>query len=142
MSIFWKKVFYLEKINLKFFASTTDGASPYRTCFKTIKLLDGDVGTVCNTEQKVITHKRMIFFSDTLHLIKKLRNSLFNSDLECGLKLLNELTSDPINITSYSVMMVNLRRKVLSETVDNQLNSFGPEETAGTGKLCIREENV
>ena len=55
---------------------------------------------------------------------------------------MNELTSDPINITSYSVMMVNLRLKVLSETVDNQLNSFGPEETAGTGKLCIREENV
>lgn len=143
MSVFWKNVFYLEKINLKVLASTTDGASPYRKCFKTLKLLDGNVGTdVAYRTESNHAQENHFFFSDTLHLIKKLRNCLFNSDLECGLKLLNELTSDPINITSYSVMMVNLRRKVLSETVDNQLNSFGPEETAGTGKLCIREENV
>ena len=74
-------------------------------------------------------------------MIKKLRDRLINSDLEFGLKLFNELTSDSINITSSSVMMVSLRPKVLSETVDNQLNSFDPEETAGTGKLCIMEEN-
>ena len=58
-------------------------------------------------------------------------------DLECGLKLVNKLTSDHVNLTSYSVMRVNLAVQVLSETVGNVLNSFGPEETAGTAKFCI-----
>ena len=54
-------------------------------------------------------------------------------DLESGLKL----TSDHINLTSYSVMRVNLAGQVLSETVGNVLNNFGPEEAAGTGKFCL-----
>ena len=113
------------------------------SCFKTLKLLDGNVGTdvAYRTESNHAQENHFFFFSDTLHLIKKLRDRLINSDLEFGLKLFNELTSDSINITSSSVMMVSLRPKVLSETVDNQLNSFDPEETAGTGKLCIMEEN-
>ena len=62
---------------------------------------------------------------------------LYYEDLECGLKLVNKLTSDHINLTSYSVMRVNLAVQVLSETDGNVLNSFGPEETAGTAKFCI-----
>ena len=58
---------------------------------------------------------------------------LYYEDLECGLKLVNKLTSDHINLTSYSVM----RPQVLSETVGNVFNSFGPEETTGTAKFCI-----
>ena len=58
-------------------------------------------------------------------------------DLESGLKLVNKLTSDHINLTSYSVMRVNLAGQVLSETVGNVLNNFGPEEAAGTGKFCL-----
>ena len=112
------------------------------SCFKILKLLDGNVGTdVAYRTESNHAQENHFFFSDTLHLIKKLRDRLINSDLEFGLKLFNELTSDSINITSSSVMMVSLRPKVLSETVDNQLNSFDPEETAGTGKLCIMEEN-
>ena len=34
-------------------------------------------------------------------------------------------------------MMVNLAAQVLSETVGNVLNNFGPEETAGTGTFCL-----
>ena len=34
-------------------------------------------------------------------------------------------------------MMVNLAAQVLSETVGNVLNNFGPEETAGTGKFFL-----
>ena len=34
-------------------------------------------------------------------------------------------------------MRVNLAAQVLSETVGNVLNNFGPEETAGIGKFCL-----
>ena len=62
---------------------------------------------------------------------------LYYKDLESSLKLVNKLTSDHINLTSYSVMRVNLAAQVLSETVGNVLNNFGPEEAEGTGQFCI-----
>ena len=62
---------------------------------------------------------------------------IYYEDLERGLKLVNKLTSDHINLTSYSVMRVNLAAQVLRETVDNVLNDFGPEEAGGTGKFCL-----
>ena len=34
-------------------------------------------------------------------------------------------------------MRANLGAQVLSETVGNVLNNFGPEEAAGTGKFCL-----
>ena len=34
-------------------------------------------------------------------------------------------------------MRVNLPAQVLSETVGNVLNNFGPEEAAGIGKFCL-----
>ena len=34
-------------------------------------------------------------------------------------------------------MRVNLAAQVLSETVGNILNSFGPQEAERTGKFCI-----
>ena len=62
---------------------------------------------------------------------------IYYEDLESGLKLVNKLTSDHINLTSYSVMSVNLAAQVLSETVSNVLNKFGPEEASGTGKFYL-----
>ena len=62
---------------------------------------------------------------------------IYYEDFESGLKLVNKLTSDHINLTSYSVMRVSLAGQVLSETVGNVLNNFGPEEAAGTGKFCL-----
>ena len=62
---------------------------------------------------------------------------LYYENLESGLKLVNKLTSDHINLTSYSVMRVNLAAQLLSETVGNVLNNFGPEEAEGTGQFCI-----
>ena len=74
------------------------------------------------------------FFADTPHLVKAVRNCLYHSgsgrgtrymsnngfflfwshiaclyykDLESSLKLVNKLTSDHINLTSYSVMRVS-----------------------------------
>ena len=55
---------------------------------------------------------------------------------------MNKLTSDHINLTSYSVMRVNLAAQVLSETVGNVLNSFGPEEAEGTEQFCIMMDKL
>ena len=60
---------------------------------------------------------------------------IYYEDLESGLKLVNKLTSDHINLTSYLVMRVNLAAQALSETLGNVLNNFGPEEAAGTEKF-------
>ena len=62
---------------------------------------------------------------------------LYHDDLESGLKLVNKLTSDHINLTPYSVMRVRLAAQVLSETVGNVLNHFGPPEAAGTAEFCL-----
>ena len=59
---------------------------------------------------------------------------LYYEDLQSGLKLVNKLTSSHINLTSYSVIKVNLAAQVLCETVGNVLNSFGPEEAERTGQ--------
>ena len=95
------------------------------------------------------------FFADAPHLVKTVRNCLYHSgsgrgarymsnngfflfwsniaclyykDLESSLKLVNKLTSNHINLTSYSVMRVIIAAQVLSETVGNILNYFDPEE--------------
>ena len=75
---------------------------------------------------------RAIFFLFWSHIAR-----LYYEDLESGLKLVNKLISDHINLTSYSVMRVNLAAQVLSSTVSNVLNSFGPEEAEETGQYCI-----
>ena len=62
--------------------------------------------------------------------------SLHHQDSACGLKMLNKLTSDPINLTPFSVMRVRLAAQVLSETVGSVLNAFGPAEAEGTANFC------
>ena len=57
--------------------------------------------------------------------------------MESGLKLKNKLTSYHINLISYSEIRAYLAAQVLSETVDNVLNSFGPKEVEKTGQFCI-----
>ena len=62
---------------------------------------------------------------------------VYYEDLESGLKLINKLSSDHINLISYSEVRVNLAAQVLRETLRNVLNKFGLEEAAGTGKFCL-----
>ena len=59
------------------------------------------------------------------------------SNLECGLKVLNKLTSDHINLTPFSVMRVRLAAQVLSETVGSDINSFGHVDAVGTSTFCL-----
>ena len=167
MSIFWQAVKYLEKNNLKVIAATGDGASQDRKFFRMHKHLvsDSDTEILYRTRNIYTKEMRFIyFFSDVPDLMKTVRNCFFHSrsgggprymwkyvfffyghiiariyheDSESGLKLVNKLTSDHINLTSYSVIKVNLAARVLSETVGNVINDFGPEEAAGTGKFCL-----
>ena len=62
--------------------------------------------------------------------------TLYYQDLECGIKMLNKLTSDHINLTPFSVMRVRFAAQVLSET-GSVLNSFGPADAVGTAKFCL-----
>ena len=109
-----------------------------------------------------------IVFADALQLIKLVLNCLSNSgsghstrfmwnsafsvlwshistlyyqDLECGLKMLNKLTSDHINLAPFSVTRVRLAAQVLSETVGSVLNSFGPADAVGTAKCYLMMDN-
>ena len=59
---------------------------------------------------------------------------LYYDDLDCGLKLVNKFTSDHINLTPYSVMQA---AQILSDTVGNVLNEFGPPEATGTAQFCL-----
>ena len=42
-----------------------------------------------------------------------------------------------MNLTPYSVMRFRLAAQVLSETVGNVLNQFGPTEAAGKAGFCL-----
>ena len=167
MPIFWKAVLYLEKFDLKVVSCTADGASPNRKFFRMHKALECKAGKDVVYRAKNIHAKEnrfMYFFCDVPHLIKTARNCISNSgsgratrfmwnngffilwshishlyhdDLESGLKIVNKLTSDHINLTPYSVMRVRLAAQVLSETVGNVLNHFGPPEAAGTAEFCL-----
>ena len=128
--IFWQAVKYLERTNLKVIAATADGASQNRKFFRMYKYLCGDSGAdvIYHTKNIPTKETRFIyFFSDAPHLVKTVRDRLFHSgsgcgtrymwnngffllwshiarlyyeELESGLKLVNKLTSDHINLTS------------------------------------------
>ena len=61
---------------------------------------------------------------------------MYFSDLEDGLHLLPKITTDHVNLTSYSVMRVNLAAQVLSSTMASVLQKFDPPEAGGTAKFC------
>lgn len=166
MPIFWEAVCILESsCNLWVIATTSDGASPNRGFYRLHKPLDGDSGRdVCyRTINLFAPHRYIYFMSDAPHLIKTTRNCLYHSgsgtctrymwnngqyilwqhiaqlfyqDIDNGLKLLPKLTYDHINLSSYSVMRVNLAAQVLSASVAAVLQSFGPQEAAATSKFC------
>ena len=165
--IFWKVVNILENIDLKVIATTSDGASANRNFFRMHKRLIGnsEKAVVYRTENLFSREKRFIyFFADVPHLIKTTRNclsnagagratryvwnsgyfilwthitSLYYQDFDCGLKMLNKLTSDHINLTPYSVMRVSLAAQILSETVSTVMNTFGSPDMTATAKFLL-----
>ena len=165
MPIFWKAVLYLEKCGLKVVSCIVP--RPIENILECIKHWNVRLGKMLFIELRTFTLKKIAlfyFFCDVPHLIKTARNCISHSgsvrvtrfmwnnvffilwshishlchdDLESGLKLVNKLTSGHINLTPYSVMRAPLAAQVLSETVGNVLNHFGPLETAGTAELCL-----
>ena len=67
---------------------------------------------------------------------------LYYQDIDNGLKLLPKLTYEHINLSSYSIMRVNLAAQVLSSSVAKVLRAFGPNEAAATSKLCEMVDNI
>ena len=67
---------------------------------------------------------------------------MYYEDLEGGLKLINKLTSDHMNLISYAVMRVNLAAQALIDPVGNVSNRFGPEEAEGTGQFFIMDKLI
>ena len=66
---------------------------------------------------------------------------LYYESIDYGLKLLPKLTNEHFKLTSYSVMNVKLAVQVLSSSVGNLLNEFGPPEAAGIAKFCLMLES-
>ena len=66
---------------------------------------------------------------------------LYYQDIDNGLKLLPKLTYEHINLSSYSIMRVNLAAQVLSSSVAKVLRAFGSPEAAATSKLCEMVDN-
>ena len=60
----------------------------------------------------------------------------FYQNLEDGCKLLPKLTHDHINLTPYSKMTVKYAAQVLSRSVSNVLNEWGPPGAKETAKFC------
>ena len=126
--------------------------------------INPDVDITYRTDNLFSDDKRFIyFFSDVPHLIKTARNCLANSghgrctrymwnddhyliwnhiadffyeDQEYCLHYLPKITKEHIKLTPYSIMNVKLAAQVLSSTVSNVLNTYGPPEAAGTAKFC------
>ena len=78
-------------------------------------------------------------WNNGLYILWNHISQLYHDYLESALKLINKLTSDHINLTLYSVMRFRVRfaAQVLSETVENVQNEFGPSEAAGTANVFL-----
>lgn len=123
-----------------------------------------DIDVTYRTLNIMAEEKRFIYFiSDPPHLIKTSRNCLLNSlsgratrsmwndghyltwnhisklfhdDLDCGLHLVPKITNEHISLTPFSVMNVRLAAQVLSESVFQALQTYGPPDAIGTATYC------
>ena len=164
-TLFWEAIGVLVLNNLWVIASTSDGASSNRRFIKmhADEQSDETASVVYYTENHFSPDRNIYFFSDVPHLVKTLRNCLYHSgsgtcirymwkdgkyllwqhivqlydeDQENGLKLLPKITSDHIQLSSYSAMRVNLAAQVLSSTVAAVLKEFGSPDASETSNFC------
>ena len=85
-------------------------------------------------------HKRLLWNNGHLLMWNHI-SDIFFTDLEHGLHLLPRITTDHINLTSYSVTRVNLAAQVLSSCMVCVLKEFGPVEAVGTAEFCKKMDN-
>ena len=81
----------------------------------------GIIFSILDLEEGQDTHEAIFLWS---HLVP-----IYYLDFESGLKLINKRTSYQINVTSCSIMRINLAAQVLSETA--------PETSGETGMFFI-----
>ncbi|XP_047137374.1 uncharacterized protein LOC124813866 [Hydra vulgaris] len=163
---FWEAVLVLEVIcKLSVVACVSDGASANRKFYKMHEYMDNciDEDLVYRTVNIYAPERYIWFFADAPHLMKTLRNCIFNSgngkksrflwnngkeicwthikkivddELSRGLKLIPKLTMAHVDLNPYSVMRVNLACQVLSKSVSNIIFSYYPQEMHATAELC------
>ena len=63
-------------------------------------------------------------------------SKLFYDDLDSGLHLVPKITNEHISLTLFSVMNVRLAAQVLSESVFQALQTYGPPDAIGTAVYC------
>ena len=130
---------------------------------KLFRMLGGELkrGKVVYKTKNIVAPERWIYLlSDVPHLIKTCKNSLLSSgshirfmwkdnqnivwqhvecafyqNLEDGCKLLLKLTQGHINLTPYSKMTIKYAAQVLSRSVSNVLNEWGPPGVKETAKF-------
>ena len=67
---------------------------------------------------------------------------MFFTDLKHGLRLLPRITTDHINLTSYSVMRVDLAAQVLSSFMAFVLKEFGTIVAIETAEFCKKMDTI
>ncbi|KAI8771576.1 Transposable element P transposase [Biomphalaria glabrata] len=159
---FWRAVQNLENhCGLKVIASTCDKASAN---VKLHQLHDSQIdSTICfKTINHCATDRFIYFLSDVPHLLKTVRNNIFKSGYGKSRLLWNNgnhivwshivdlynrditsdlfrthLTSDHINLTSHSIMNVQLAAQVLSKTVGSVMQAYGSKDSQETAKFIL-----
>ena len=71
-----------------------------------------------------------------MHIIWKHIAQFYYADVDSGLRLIPKITYEHINLTRCSCMNVKLAVQVLSSTMGNALQEFGPSDAAETAKFC------
>nr|XP_006814529.1 PREDICTED: uncharacterized protein LOC102801316 [Saccoglossus kowalevskii] len=162
--IIWNTISYLEvSCGLHVLVSTSDGASWNRKFYRMHRVLGAPRDSlVFKCKNLFAFDGRYIYIvSDVPHLIKTTRNCWANSeshgksrslwngnpilwrhlsklvidDQTRDIHLLHKIGYDHINITSFSIMRVNLAAQVLSETVANAIETYGPPDARETAKF-------
>jgi hypothetical protein len=163
--IIWEAIMRLELCELKVVGVTADGASPNRKFFKLHQKSYEEHITYKTRNPFSVDGSDIFFISDPPHLLKTIRNCLFNnkrllwnngkyisSKHVCnvynkdsggyqgttGLALVPKLSQQHLQLTPYSKMSVRLAAQVLSETVGKALELVGGEEAKETANFILR----
>eukprot|EP00794_Sanderia_malayensis_P013429 gene13429-14809_t len=88
----------------------------------------------CLTKSGTSKSSRLLWNNDMTMLWSHI-SELFYEDLECGLKLWPKLKYDHVKLNPFTAM--NVKLAVLSESIGNVLQKFGPPQAQGTAQFCL-----
>ena len=167
MSTFWEAVGILEiTCDLHVIAAVSDGAPANRKFYDNHQLMDNESHSdiVHRTINIYAPGRYIFFFADAPHLLKTMRNCIYNSgdgksrnmrndgkriiwshlwrlvndEMYNGIKLDSCLSFDHINLNPYSKINVSLATQILSiRKVSVILKTYYPQEMHATADLCL-----